>query len=106
MKQYAVVFTPEAEEQLAEMYRYIAAEASPDTAERYTTAIVDYCAELAQFPHRGMQRDDIRPGMRITNYKGSATIAFAVDDTTTRVIIVGIFYRGRNYEAALHRSTK
>jgi len=31
---YAVVFSPEAEEQLAELYRYIAAAASPDVAAR------------------------------------------------------------------------
>lgn len=39
---YAVVFSPEAEEQLAELYRYIAAAASPDVAARYTEAIVTY----------------------------------------------------------------
>jgi len=42
VKQYAVVFTPEAQEQLAALYRYIAAAASPETAERYTSAIVTY----------------------------------------------------------------
>lgn len=31
-----VIFTPEAQEQLAALYRYIAAAASPDIAERYT----------------------------------------------------------------------
>lgn len=40
---YRVVFTPEALEQLAELYRYIAKEASPDVAARYTEAIVSYC---------------------------------------------------------------
>ncbi len=34
--QYTVVFTPEAQEQLAALYRYIAAAASPEIAQRYT----------------------------------------------------------------------
>jgi Arc/MetJ-type ribon-helix-helix transcriptional regulator len=43
------VFSPEAEEQLAELYRYIAAAASPDVAARYTEAIVTYCESLRTF---------------------------------------------------------
>ena len=55
-------------EQLAALYRYIAAAASPEMAERYTGAIVTFCEGLQRFPHRGAGRDDIRPGLRITNY--------------------------------------
>ena len=63
---YAVVFSPEAEEQLAELYRHIAAAASPDVAVRYTEAIVTYCESLRTFPLRGTMRDDVRLGLRIT----------------------------------------
>jgi toxin ParE1/3/4 len=56
---YIVVFTPEAEEQLTELYGYIAVVASPDIAARYTDAIVTYCESLRIFPHRGIRRDDI-----------------------------------------------
>jgi len=34
VRQYTVVFTPEAEEQLLALYRYIATAASPEIAER------------------------------------------------------------------------
>jgi plasmid stabilization system protein ParE len=61
---YRVVFSPEAEEQLAALYGYIAAAASPDIAARYTEAIVSYCESLRTFPHRGTMRDDVRPGLR------------------------------------------
>jgi hypothetical protein len=37
---YSVVFTPEAQEQLVALYRYIATAASPEIAERYVSAIV------------------------------------------------------------------
>jgi toxin ParE1/3/4 len=49
---YRVVFAPEAEEQLAELYHYIAAAASPEVAERYIEAIVSYCESLQTFPYR------------------------------------------------------
>ncbi|WCE95074.1 type II toxin-antitoxin system RelE/ParE family toxin [Acidithiobacillus ferriphilus] len=61
---YRVVFSPEAQEQLAELYRYIAEAASPDIAAQYTEAIVSYCDSLRTFPLRGTRRDDVRPGLR------------------------------------------
>jgi len=63
---YSVIFTPEAEEQLAELYRYIAAEASPEIAVHFTDSIIFYCESLLDFPLRGTRRDDIRPGLRMT----------------------------------------
>ena len=99
MKQYTVIFTPEAQDQLAALYRYIAAAATPTTAERYTNTIVTHCEELRTFPNRGALRDDIRPGLRITNFKKRTVIAFAVN--ADLVSIIGIYYGGQNYEAAL-----
>lgn len=93
---YTVIFTPEAEEQLAALYRYIAAEASPNIAERYTSAIVSYCEGLSTFPHRGICRDDIRQGLRVTNHKGRTVIAY--DVSADLVSIIGLFYGGQNYE--------
>ncbi|MDB5777496.1 MAG: plasmid stabilization system [Herbaspirillum sp.] len=97
--QYAVIFTPEAQEQLAALYRYIAVTASPEIAQRYTNAIVTYCEGLRDFPHRGTCRDDIRPGLHITNYKTRTVIAFAVDSDL--VSIIGVFYGGQDYETVL-----
>jgi len=99
-----VVFSPEAEEQLAALYRYIADAASPATARRYTEAIVSYCESLDRFPQRGHQRNDIRPGLRITHYKRRVVIAFDVENDgsgNTLVSILGIFYGGRDYETLL-----
>lgn len=96
---YRVVFSPEAEEQLVALYGYIAAAASPDIAARYTEAIVGYCESLRTFPHRGTMRDDVRPGLRITNYKKRVVIAFDVD--AEQVSIIGVFYGGQDYETIL-----
>ena len=98
--QYTVVFTPEAQEQLLALYRYVATAASPEIAERYTNAIITHCDDLRTFPNRGVSRDDVRPGLRITNYKKRAVIAFAVN--ADLVSIIGIYYGGQDYAAALH----
>ncbi len=96
---YPVVFSPEAQAQLVDLYGYIAQAASPDIAARYTEAIVSYCETLRTFHHRGTLRDDVRPGLRITNYRKRAVIAFEVQ--AERVAIIGIFYGGQNYAAFL-----
>lgn len=96
---YRVVFAPEALAQLEALYRYIAQAAGPDVASRYTNAIVTYCEGLHVFPLRGMRRDDIRPGLRITNYKKRAVIAFEVDAEV--VSVIGVYYGGQDYESVL-----
>jgi plasmid stabilization system protein ParE len=98
---YSVVFAPEANDQLEALYLYIAAHASDETAGRYTDAIIASCESLRTFPHRGLARDDIRPGLRITNHQGRTVIAFAVDEAAQQVSIIGVFYGGQNYETAL-----
>lgn len=102
---YSVVFTPEAEEHLTDLYHYIAEHSSPVVAESYVGSIVRYCEGLSQFPHRGSVRNDIRPGLRLTNYKGRTVIAFLVDDTKMLVAVAGVFYGGQNYALALTTDT-
>jgi toxin ParE1/3/4 len=96
---YRVVFAPEAEAQLLDLYRYIAIAVSPEIVTRYTDAIVEHCEVLAQFPMRGTPRDDFGKGLRITKYKKRAVIAFSVDDDL--VSILGVYYGGQNYESVL-----
>jgi toxin ParE1/3/4 len=98
---FAVVFAPEAQDSLVELYTYIAERASPAVAKRYTDAIVESCERLANLPHQGTRRDDVRPGLRITNHRRRTVIAFDVDDDKALVSILGIFYGGRNYESTL-----
>jgi plasmid stabilization system protein ParE len=102
MKSYRVVFTPEAEFQITDLYRYIATQASPAVAARYTDDLVTFCEGLTRFPHRGIQRDDIRPGLRITSHKKRTAIAFVVQ--RDQVAILGVFYGGQNYETVLHEN--
>ena len=55
----------------------------------------------ALFPLRGVAREDIRPGLRLTHHKGRTVIAYAVDEVSQRVAIVGVFYGGQDHEDAL-----
>ena len=95
---YEVVFAPEANDQLEELFLYITDKDSVPTAERYTNAIIVTCEDLALFPHRGVPRDDIRPGLRVTHHKGRAIIAYSIDEALHRVTILGMYYGGQDYE--------
>ncbi len=100
MKLCSVVFAPEARDQLAEIYRYIAvASGAPDIAARYTESIVAYCEGLSVFPLRGRQRDDVRRGLRVTAYKRRVVIAYMVEDSI--ISIIGVFYGGQDFESAI-----
>jgi toxin ParE1/3/4 len=96
---HRIVFAPEANDQLVELYHYVAKRGSPAVAASFTGAIVDYCERLAQFPRRGTKRDDIRPGLRTVGFRRRVTIAFAVNETA--VTILGAFYGGRDFESSL-----
>lgn len=63
--------------------------------------MVATCEGLALFPLRGVPREDIRPGLRVTHHKGRTLIAYSVDEDTRTVSVLGIFYGGQDYEVAL-----
>jgi toxin ParE1/3/4 len=92
---YSIKYSLRALAQLTALYRYLAKEASPTVAQRFTDAIVVHCEELQTFP----LRDDIRPGLRITNFRKRTVIAFHVE--ANQVAILGIFYGGQDFESAL-----
>ncbi|MFH8133458.1 type II toxin-antitoxin system RelE/ParE family toxin [Pantoea osteomyelitidis] len=97
MREYPVIFAPEAEEQLLALYHYIREAASAATAQTYTEGIIGYCESLGLFPERGNQRDDLLTGLRVTNWRKRTVIAFVLEDE--QVKILGIWYGGQQYEA-------
>ena len=99
---FRVVYAPEAEQALVDLYIYLADAASPETALQYVTELVRYCDSFATFPHRGTRRDDVLPGLRISHFRGRTVIAFAVDGEC--VNIAGFFHGGRDYEEILRNS--
>ena len=101
---HRVVFAPEAEDQLAALYRYIASASSTDIADRFTEAIVQFCESLSTFPQRGNKRDDVRSGLKVTHYRKRVLIAFVVD--ADLVSILGVFYGGQDYDSILREDAE
>jgi toxin ParE1/3/4 len=58
-----IVRTARADEDLIDIWAYIAAE-SPNAADRVLDAIEARWLQLARHPYSGMARDDIAPGIR------------------------------------------
>lgn len=98
---FQVVYSPEAEAQLAELLAHIALAATPEIAVRYVDAIVSHCDSLSTFPMRGARRDDLWPGLRVVGFRRRISIAFVVEKDT--VTIHGIFYGGQDLEAAFEK---
>jgi toxin ParE1/3/4 len=102
-KKHRVVFRPQAEADLFELYRYIAEESGSARAGQYIARIEQACFALETLPLRGMRRDDIRPGIRTLGFERRATIVFRVEKSEVR--IVRIFYGGRDLDRRLQRDT-
>ena len=77
--------------------------ASEERADGYVGRIVDFCNGLSTFPLRGTQRDDLLSGLRVTGFERRVTFAFIV--TAEAVLIEGIFYGGRDFEAEFRDRT-
>jgi toxin ParE1/3/4 len=95
---FEVVFTPEAQGDLLELYDYIAAHGGPERAMAYIARIEKACASLRTIPERGTLREDLRPGLRVMGFERRALIAFRVRLNT--VAILRILYGGRSLERA------
>ena len=96
---YRIVFTPEARDQLDHLHSYIASAAGAEIALRFVDGILDHIATLSELPGRGTSRDDLRPGMRTLAWRRRVTIAFVVEESD--VVVLGIFYGGRDFETWL-----
>ena len=99
MKGRRVVFAPEAAGDLVALYDWITAEVSPVVAMTYLERVEAFCQRLGVGSEGGHLRADIRPGLRIIGFERRLTIAFVVDDT--RVTILRVFARGRNWEESI-----
>jgi toxin ParE1/3/4 len=97
--EYRIDFHPAAEQELAELYEYIANQSGATRAWNFVSGIRQHCTELATFPERGSLRDELRLGLRIIGHRRSVSIAFAVKEDA--VHILGIFYGGRQVSAEI-----
>jgi toxin ParE1/3/4 len=95
---HAVIFTPEAKNDLLDLYDYIADRSSPKRARGYIERIEKSCMSLQTLPERGTRRDDLRPGLRVMGFERRVLIAFRVNADS--VAILRILYGGQSVELA------
>lgn len=98
---FTVRFAPEVAAQLEAIEKFVSRTQTGKTAADFVEAIVNHCENFATFPLRGIRRDDLMPGLRISHYRGKTMIAFTVDIRESVVSIVGVYYGGRDYDALL-----
>lgn len=98
MKTYTVVFSLPAEADLEAIHDYIAGRAGSALALKFIEGIESYCLGFSDAPERGTRRDDLRRGLRTVGFRRRATILFEVEPMRKRVVILGVYYAGRNFE--------
>lgn len=90
---YRVRFSPEARDDLKQLYDYIASRSGGGAALAYIERIEAYCLGFDQLPQRGVSRDDILPGLRIVGFERRVTMAFHIEDDL--VTFDRVLYGGR-----------
>ena len=96
---YEVVFSPEARDDLMALYRFIADNAGEAVAMGYVERIEVYCREFADFPQRGVRRDDLLPGLRVVGFERRVSLAFHIEPG--RVTFDRILYGGHDADALI-----
>ncbi|MDX9690731.1 MAG: type II toxin-antitoxin system RelE/ParE family toxin [Alphaproteobacteria bacterium] len=102
MKKYDVYLMPDAIKDLEGIYGYITDKSGfPERAWAYVEKLQQKCRELETAPLRGQQRDDLMHNLRIVPIDKKAVAAFLVDEEKRAVLVLNIFYGGRDYEALM-----
>ena len=60
----AITWSPEAEQDLFDIYQYLEREASARTAEKYLRQISQSCERIRKRPLLGRTRNEVMPGLR------------------------------------------
>ena len=102
MIKYVVYLMPDAINDLEDVYGYIADKSGfPERALGYVEKLRQKCRDLGTVPLRGQQRDDLMHNLRIVPIDKKAVAAFVVDEEKRSVLVLNIFYGGRDYEALM-----
>jgi toxin ParE1/3/4 len=84
---YSYVLSQAADNDIQEIYEYTAKNFGDDQAIKYLTGLEDLFYALCAHPHTGRQRDEIREGIRSTNYV-SHIVFYKVVEKRIRVVRV------------------
>jgi plasmid stabilization system protein ParE len=92
-----VILSPEAREQIRQLQRYIADASFPERSAKYIARLRAALRGLGEAPFQGTPREDLGKGLRTVGFERRITIVFM--STRTSVMVVGIFYAGREPES-------
>jgi toxin ParE1/3/4 len=85
-----------AEADLAEIWVYLAAEASPDIANAFVESIAKAFEPVRHHPHSGAARDAFSPDLRVTFHRRYAIYYRALAD---RLVIIRVLHGARDAAA-------
>ena len=102
MKKYEVFLTPDAIQDLKDIYEYISdASGLAEVAWSYIERLRSECHSLEHAPLRGHKRDDLRKNLRILPIAKNTVAAFEVNEKKRTVTILNIFHGGRDYQTIM-----
>jgi plasmid stabilization system protein ParE len=93
---WSVLFSADAERDLQDIHDTIADRGGIAVARRWIDLLEQVIRSFDQFPQRGTARDDLRRGARTVGFRGRVTILFELDHTRREVVILGLYFAGRN----------
>ncbi len=100
MERFAVVFRPQALSDVEAIFLYVLeVSGSVETASAFTDRIFARCQRIGNAPRGGVAREDLGPGIRLVPFERRAVILYRLEAET--VVIVDIFYGGRDYAALM-----
>jgi|SRR5690349_18196132 len=92
---------PQVETELEEIWHYITDHSNMEIADRLIDSITTRFLLLAQNPHLGRRRDDLRPNIRSFPV-GNYIIFYRIENDT--VLILHVLHGSRDLEALLKQS--
>lgn len=104
MERFAVVFRPQALTDIEAILLYVLeVSRSVQTASAFTDRIYARCERIGDAPHGGVAREDLGSGIRLVPFEKRAVILYRLEGHA--VVIVNIFYGGRDYAALMQGET-
>lgn len=98
---HSVIYSGKARTDLANILRYIALD-NPERARSFVEDIVSRCELLTLTPEMGLQRDDLRRGLRVLLLDRRVVVAYRILGDDVR--IVRVFHGRQDYESILRGS--
>jgi toxin ParE1/3/4 len=103
MRTFKVRYRREALADLQRIEDFIARRSGLAVAQGFVDRLVTACEALATAPERGTLRRNLPHGVRLVGVERAATVAFTVDAEAGHVMILGVFYRGRDVATQIKR---